>query len=143
MSSVGNSEPAVPGPITGALVEISQQLWYRDFTDPRCPHDAWLLRFEMDIVGGDGDEDLCARTIRVVLLAPYHNGTITMLYRDVTGYAVALRDTRTLRQISRRRDWLTDYLERLPDGTLRHVIEWENQVWSIESRYADYEWIPA
>src|SRR5687767_2150475 len=117
MSSVGNSGPVVPGPITGALVEISQQRWYRDFTDSRCPHDAWLLRFDMDIVDGDGDEDLCTRTIRVALLAPYHNGRITMLYRDVTGYAVTLLDTRTPGKTSRRRDWLTDSVERLPDGT--------------------------
>jgi hypothetical protein len=96
----------------------------------------------MTIEGRDGDEDQCVRTLRIVLLAPYHNGTITMQYRHVAGYAVTLRDPRSPGKIARRRDWLADTIERLPDGTMKHVIEWEDQMWTIESREAEYEWIP-
>jgi hypothetical protein len=78
-----------------------------------------------------------------VLLAPYHNGTITMHYRQVAGYAVTLRDPRSPGRISSRRDWLADTIECLSDGTMKHVIEWEDQVWTIESREVDYQWMPS
>lgn len=122
---------------------MSQHEWYRDATDPRCPHDGWLQHFEMKIEGGDGDEDQCVRTIRIVLLAAYHNGTITIHYRHVAGYDVMLRDPRSPGKIARRRDWLSDTVESLPDGTTKHIIEWEDAVWTIESREAEYEWTPS
>jgi hypothetical protein len=133
---------AIPSCSSGSLPEISRQNWYVDPRDPRCPHDAWLGRFEFDIVGREPDESRCPRVIRIKLLGAYHNGTITFTYRGVRAYSVALSDPQGADRMPRRRDWLNDAVEVLEGGFIRHQIEWESQNWVIESLQAEYEWSP-
>ncbi len=124
------------------LLQVAAASWYQDATDGRCPHDGWLQRFDLTIVGKSSEEAACTRTLQIDLLNAYQTGKITFKYRGVDGYRIVLRSEETPGKILRRGDWLEDKAEVIDHNLIRHIIRWETEEWTIDARDVTYNWIP-
>ena len=116
--------------------------WYQNFSDHRCPHDAWL---ENIVVSEIAAEKVNERhlTIQVRLLGAYHDGHIEFLYPRVFAYDLAGSSRK-----KRPRDWLYDEFRLSTENHLVHEIEWaghpgeEDFRWVIEASDIQYRWVP-
>jgi hypothetical protein len=129
---------AMPARSTLPLLQARGEPWYLNFAEFRSPHDAWLKCFKFSIEGEDPDEEKCFKTLEIVLLAAYHNGTITLTYRNVKTYNVSLKKEQG-RRGSGRHDWLQDTVV-VASGMIQHRIEWDGETWLIEAEEITYEW---
>jgi hypothetical protein len=79
--------------------------WYFDFSDHRCPHDAWLesLSLTESVSGARGE--IRAVSMRVRLVGAYHDGYIELLYPRVVRYRLSVNDGER-----GHRDWRYDEL---------------------------------
>ena len=115
--------------------------WYHDFSDHRCPHDAWLEAITIEETGTGVRGEQRAVAIRVRLLGAYHDGHIEFYYRDVMNYRLEGTDV-----TSGHSDWRYDEFRLGDQGQLIHEIEWVNQGetarWIIEAVDVAYSWRP-
>lgn len=115
--------------------------WYFDFTNHRCPHDAWLEEVSI-IEDSKGDRsEIRTSSIRIRLLAAYRDGFIEFRYPKVVRC-----DLRGHRIENGHRDWRYDEFRLSESGHLLHEIEWdglgETGRWLIEADDVEYKWLP-
>lgn len=133
------SQKSVPTRVILPLQEARSEPWYLNFNDPRSPHDAWLARLNFAIEGEEQDEADCAKTLQIVLLGSYHDGTITLTYKNVRTYSCALKKEEVPGMIWRRDNWLEDSAVLFND-LIQHRIKWEQEEWLIEAKEILYDW---
>ena len=115
--------------------------WYHDPGIHRCPHDSWL---ENLVISEVPDSDRTRITsIRIRLLAAYHDGYIEFFYPKVFGYTFESPScTKGLG------DWLYDEFRLSTNRQVIHEIEWagrpngEGARWIIESADVHFQWFP-
>lgn len=120
--------------------ELASSAWYFDAGDHRCPHDAWLRSVTISDAGDTGEASEGV-SIRVRLLAAYHDGIIEFHYPQVIRYQLGAAG------ISQgHRDWRYDEFRLSDDGLVIHEIEWsgpgETARWVIEAKDVFYRWLP-
>jgi hypothetical protein len=115
--------------------------WYQNPGDHRCPHDGWL---ENVIISETVDSHKKrATTIRIRLLAAYHDGYIEFFYPHVFGYNVEGASCG-----NGLGDWLYDEFRLSPNGNVIHEVEWaglpmsKGSRWIIEATDVQFHWIP-
>jgi len=93
--------------------------WYFDFSDHRCPHDAWLESVAISELGTGrrGESRTLSMTVR--LLGAYHDGYIEFHYPQVFSYRLNVPDGG-----NGHRDWRYDEFRLSENGRLLHEIEW-------------------
>jgi hypothetical protein len=109
--------------------------WHYDFSDPRCPHDAWVERVEVLETGSGDRHEVRSLQLRVRLLGAYHDGHIELMYEDVRRYRIGSRGPG-------HGDWLYDEIRLSADGHVLHEIEIGGDSWEIECQDVAYEWKP-
>ena len=122
---------------------LASSEWYFDANDHKCPHDGWLESFTFsESATGDRSEQRIT-SLRVRLIAAYHDGIIEFVYPQVFNYS--LKAPVTIRGLG---DWRYDEFRLSPDGNVIHEIEWagfpheENAHWIIEASDVEFQWIP-
>jgi hypothetical protein len=117
--------------------------WYFNFSDHRCPHDAWLE--EMVVVERGSRKDERGVGIRIRLLGAYADGYIELRYRGVVRYRCELWPKKPSEGRGHA-DWRYDEFRLSDGGLLLHEIEWwSNQptgTWLIEAADVEHTWIP-
>jgi len=119
---------------------IATSDWYFDFTDRRCPHDAWLhsLTLNETATGQRSDRRILSLCIR--LLGAYHDRYIVLRYPRVFSYNLNIHQSE-----QGQRDWRYDELRLSDRGHLIHEIEWSGLdatgSWTIESSDLEIHWI--
>lgn len=115
--------------------------WYHNFSDHRCPHDAWLEEFAVTETrrgAQPGDRRL---SIRMRLLGAYHDGHIEIRYPQVFAYELALSNGERGHS-----DWRYDEFRVNDEGHLVHEIEWwgpgETGRWIIVASDIEFSWHP-
>jgi hypothetical protein len=116
--------------------------WYFNFTDHRCPHDAWLETLSLYALPADEESRKRSLSLSMRLLGAYQDGHIELRYANVVRYA--LNGSNVERG---HRDWLYDELRMSDRGHLIHEIEWRGDasdigVWVIEASDLEFHWIP-
>jgi len=120
--------------------------WHHDFSDRRCPHDAWVESVVVAELARGERQEMRSLEIRVVLLGSYHDGRIHLTYPGVTRY--------DLRQPSgadgrAHGDWLVDEVDVAPTSTpeqrrVVHAIAFAGGAhWTIEAANILYQWVPS
>ena len=115
--------------------------WYYDPSDHRCPHDGWLESLDIAEVAAADKQRIM--TIRVRLLAAYHNGYIEFFYQRVFSYLLESPSC-----ASGLGDWRYDEFRLSPSGNVIHEIEWgsapgsKGSRWFIESSEVEFRWSP-
>jgi hypothetical protein len=130
------------------VYEFATADWHFDPMDPKCPHDSWLVSFE--ISEDSKQEDLQQRTNRIdlKLLGAYHDGNIYLRYYGVINYKLernSFSDDPWLHRLYKKGhgDWLIDEFSISDGGLVVHNIEFSNGVdWEIEFADFSFEWIP-
>ena len=115
--------------------------WYFNFTDHRCPHDAWLETLSLyELPAGDGSRER-SLSLNVRLLGAYHDGHIELRYTNVLRYELSMSDVE-----HGHRDWRYDELRMSDRGHLIHEIEWRGTsdvgIWVIEASDLEFRWLP-
>jgi hypothetical protein len=114
--------------------------WYFDFSDHRCPHDAWLEQVTVSETGTGATGEERAVSLSIRLLGAYHDGHIQIRYPRVFSYRVEGLDG-----ARGHRDWRYDEFRLSERGHLLHEIEWWGSqptgTWLIEASDIEYEWI--
>ena len=111
--------------------------WYQNPEDHRCPHDGWLENLIISETAGPAKKRNA--TIRIRLLAAYHDGYIEFFYPNVSTYLFESPSCTT--GVG---DWLYDEF-RLSDNTrVVHEIEWSapRSRWIIEALDVQFLWVP-
>src|SRR5262245_38438131 len=62
--------------------------WYFDPADHRCPHDAWLERFDLSEPSAGRRHEIRSVSLTVTLLGAYHDGIIQLRYPRVYQYKI-------------------------------------------------------
>ncbi len=118
--------------------------WYHDFTDHRCPHDAWLEELRVRELAAGPRHERRTVEITVRLLGAYHDGHIELRYQDVTAYHCDF--VRPAAGDTGHSDWRYDEFRLSDRGTLLHEIEWwhsdETARWLIEAADVEFKWLP-
>lgn len=116
--------------------------WYFNFTDRRCPHDAWLEALEVCEPSSGERHEIRVLAMKARLLGAYHDGAIELHYPRVFNY--------TLTTTSGERghgDWRYDEFRLSERGTLIHEIEWRGfpggggRRWLIEASDLEFQWV--
>ena len=127
--------------ISARLPDFARSSWYRDPTDHRCPHDAWLESFSLVEHASGARNENRRPSIVLQLLGAYHDGTICFRYEDVVSYSLSGENT-----ICGAGDWIFDEFEVDEDGFITHRIHWSavprggESTWRIKARTISYEW---
>jgi hypothetical protein len=115
--------------------------WYFNFSDHRCPHDAWLEELKVSETASGSRREKRGLSINVRLLGAYHDGHIELRYPRVFAYVLDIKDGK-----HGHRDWRYDELRLSDQGTLIHEIEWrslhDTGTWTIEASDLEFRWIP-
>ena len=127
--------------MSAGLPEFALASWYRDPTDHRCPHDAWLESFSLVEHASGARRENRRPSIVLRLLGAYHDRTILFRYDDIASYSLSGEDTQFGAG-----DWVSDDLEIDEEGFLVHRIHWSasprggESIWTIKSKRISYEW---
>ena len=122
------------------LPDFATAAWYRDPSDHRCPHDAWLEAIEISEPATGERKEKRQTAITIRLLGAYHDGEIIFRYSGVSSYVVA-----SIASKDGIGDWLRDEFSVCDAGTLRHRITWcsglaTESSWEILAEGISYEW---
>ena len=116
--------------------------WYFDFSDRRCPHDAWLEQAVFSEPGAGARGEARVLSLQLRLLGAYHDGHHEFRYPQVFRYQLEASDSGW-----GHRDWRYDEFRVSDEGRLIHEIEWwgpgEVGRWLIEADDVEHRWIPA
>src|ERR1700710_540692 len=66
--------------------------WYHDYSDHRCPHDAWLESATVHENAAGERQENRSLSIAIRLLGAYHDGHIELLYPQVFAYRLGMWD---------------------------------------------------
>jgi hypothetical protein len=112
--------------------------WWQDGNDHRSPHDAWLESVTFSEPASGEHFEKRITTLRVRLLAAYHDGFIELFYPRVFRYSFESSDCE-----HGLGDWCYDEFRLSPAGHVIHEIEWtRGDRWIIEASDVEYRWIP-
>jgi hypothetical protein len=115
--------------------------WYQDATDHRCPHDSWLEDLVISETRGCDSKNITSMRLR--LLAAYHDGYIEFVYPKVMSYSIENSASSVDRV-----DWLYDEFRLAASGCVIHEIEWsgsrsdKSSRWIIEASDVKFRWSP-
>jgi hypothetical protein len=117
--------------------------WYFNFSDHRCPHDAWLE--ELIVSEGGARKGERGVEIRIRLWSAYEDGHLELRYRDVVRYRCELWPKKPSEGRAHA-DWRYDEFRLSEAGLLLHEIEWwsgqPTGTWLIEAADVEHAWIP-
>jgi len=112
--------------------------WYFNFSNHRCPHDAWLEVAELCEHSFGSRHQIRGVHLKVRLLGAYHDGFIELRYPRVISYA--FRGGSVDRGHN---DWRYDELRLSDADNLIHEIEWADGAhWLIEASDVEFNWLP-
>ncbi len=124
--------------------ELAKSQWYHDFTDHRCPHDAWLEELVVREVGSGPRQAVRFAAITIRLLGAYHDGQIELRYDDATRYECHFLQAQG--SMLAHADWRYDEFRLAESGRVIHEIEWshmdETARWVIEAADVTFSWKP-
>jgi hypothetical protein len=114
--------------------------WYYNFSDHKCPHDAWLETLSI-VEPSKGERNEIRKTeIKVKLLGAYQDGYIELNYRNVASFKIDAFNVK-----GGHSDWRYDEFRLSESGLLLHEIEWsgnkDTSKWLIEAEDIEYEWL--
>jgi len=127
---------------TNEIPQFATEAWYRDPSDHRCPHDAWLESIEISEPAEGQRHELRTTSIIIRLLGAYHDGHVVFRYSGVRSYSLVARASS-----HGLRDWLSDSFAASGESIV-HEIAWsgasdgQQAHWRIEARDIQFEWIP-
>jgi hypothetical protein len=117
---------------------LATSRWWYDFSDHRCPHDAWLEECAISEPSSGSRQEIRSVSIRVSLLGAYHDGFIELVYPKVYKYEMSFGiegDSHS--------DWRYDEFRLTSSHRLVHEIEWSSGAhWIIEADDLLYKWTP-
>ena len=122
--------------------ELATSEWYQNAKDHRCPHDSWLENLVISELPDSGRKR--NTSVRIRLLAAYHDGYIEFFYPRVFTYS--FESSACFEGLG---DWLYDEFRLSAGGNLIHEIEWSGREadkgsrWIIESSDVQFQWIPS
>lgn len=120
---------------------LASSEWYFSFDDHRSPHDAWLERMIIEEPSSGERSEERYNSMRILLLAGYHDGFIELFYPKVFRYRLEAVDSER-----GHRDWRYDEFRLSEGGHVIHEIEWcgsrDTARWVIEASDVEYRWIP-
>src|SRR5882724_2073085 len=99
------------------IPQFATEPWYRNPSDHRCPHDAWLDVVEVRELGEGARHEQRRSTITIRLLGAYHDGHIVFRYSGVTRYAID--SSAAAGGVG---DWIRDEFSASANGLLAHRI---------------------
>jgi hypothetical protein len=115
--------------------------WWHNFKDHHCPHDGWLETCELRELAEGERGEVRSLTLKLRLLAGFHDGYIELRYPRVFSYALNVEKGE-----QGHRDWRYDELRVSDNGRVIHEIEWcggrDTGKWTIEASDVEYLWIP-
>ncbi len=121
--------------------DLATSNWYFDFHDHRYPHDAWLENLTIVEPASGERQEQRTTSIRLRLLAAYHDGYIEIYYPVVYSYQLTCQSASDGHQ-----DWRYDEFRLREQGGIIHEIEWsgasETARWLIEASDVEYTWLP-
>jgi hypothetical protein len=119
--------------------ELATSDWYFDFSDHRCPHDAWLESATLHEPSTGSRHELRSLTLKLRLLGAYHDGFIELEYPEVQAYELVMPYT-----AQGQGDWRYDEFRVADSGRVIHEIEWatfgQSGRWLIEAADVIYKW---
>ena len=119
--------------------------WHYDYSDHKCPHDAWLEYVTIREPSSGERSEIRTLEIEIRLLGAYHDGYIEFHYKDVESYCLDQPHRRGRWETKQKGhgDWLTDEVDLSKNGLILHEIEWSDRGhWLIECRDFEFKWIP-
>jgi hypothetical protein len=120
--------------------ELATSEWYFDFTNHKCPHDAWLKEVVISESPMNTDHKRRKVSLKIQLLGAYHDGVIEFFYPMVYSYQLFAYDSRPGHC-----DWQYDEFRVSDSGSLIHEIEWAGRKnigrWLIEANDVHYNWL--
>ena len=135
---------AARGRMPVEAVEFALAEWHYDFTDHRCPHDAWVVSVNMVESASGGRQEVRTLELRVVLLGAYHDGHIHLTYPGVRRYSLGHPAV-----TAGHGDWLVDEVRPAGEpgaerGLVVHEIAFDGGgTWAIEAENVLYTWVGA
>lgn len=124
-----------------SVFALASSDWYFSPHDHRCPHDAWLESITISEPSSGKRHEVRFTSIRIRLLAAYHDGCIEFFYPRVFAYCLDAVDAN-----AGLRDWRYDEFRLSDSGHVIHEIEWsglhETARWVIESSDVQFQWLP-
>ena len=131
----------VRGSMPPSAYALATSDWYFGFHDHKAPHDAWLESIEISEPSSGKRSEERYTSIRIRLLAAFHDGYIELFYPRVFSYSLSSIDTSRGLQ-----DWRYDEFRVSEEGRLIHEIEWSGAWatarWIIEASDVEYSWTP-
>lgn len=128
-----NREQFPPGAFALGTAE-----WWQDGNDHRSPHDSWLERATVSESAIGERFEKRVTTLKVRLLAAYHDGVIELFYPRVFNYSFHGPDCGCGSG-----DWCYDEFRLSSAGNVIHEIEWSGgSRWILEASDIEYQWIP-
>ena len=97
--------------------KLATSEWYYNFSDHRCPHDAWLEHFTLKTENKLHDQK--SIDIHLCLLGAYHDMFLEFHYKNVREYNLTGQNFP-----SNQEDWIIDEFRMNKNGLLIHEIEW-------------------
>jgi hypothetical protein len=124
------------------IPQFATEAWYRNPSDHRCPHDAWLDAVEVRELAEGARHERRRSAITIRLVGAYHDGHIVFRYSGVTRFAIDCDAS-----AGGVGDWIRDEFSTSDAGLLEHRISWcrgtsSEAEWFIEAEDVSYEWIP-
>ncbi len=124
-----------------AVFALASSDWYFSFRDHRCPHDAWLESVTICEASSGERHEVRSTSLRIRLLAAYHDGFIEFYYPKVFRYDLDTQDA-----TSGHRDWRYDEFRLSESGHVIHEVEWSGAWntarWVIEASDVHFQWHP-
>lgn len=123
--------------------EFATASW-RHSGDHRCLHDSWVESVTVSEPSSGQRHESRSLEIEVRLLGSYHDGHMTLKYRDVQSYSLETPSEFRLPPLGvGHGEWLSDEV-RLSEGRLvLHEIEFSRgSRWLIESKDIEWRWEP-
>lgn len=123
--------------------EFATAPWLRRFDDHRCPHDSWVESLTIREPSSGERHEHRSLEIEVRLLGAYHDGHMTLSYREVQSYSLAGPPKSIAPHHVGHSDWLYDEVTLTKDGCVCHEIEFScGGRWLIECKDIDWVWEP-
>lgn len=119
--------------------------WHYDFSDHRCPHDAWLEHVMIREPASGERSEIRSLEIEIKLLGAYHDGYIEFHYKNVESYFFDQPHRAGQWQSTEKGhgDWMVDEIDLSRNGYVLHEIEWlDGGHWIVEARELTYKWVP-
>jgi hypothetical protein len=103
------------------VYEFTVADWHYDFSDHRCPHDAWIEKIQIEELSSGPRHEVRKTRITIKLLGAHHDRIFTLVYDDVVSYAIDVPQAMTA-TISHG-DWIIDEIGLSASKAIVHEIK--------------------